>query len=262
VKRMALTVGINDYPGVAADLSGCVPDALDWTDVLRRRGYEVRTLLDAEATKHRVVSALNALVEAARWRDRIVFCFSGHGTWVPDTDGDESDGRDEALCCVDYASGGLLTDDELHGIFSRARHGVQITVISDSCHSGTVARDLMALSSAVGTPKFVSPAAIEALPVDRDEAIRREMRPTTTASRPGAVLLSGCADAEYSYDASFGGRANGAFTRVAIDALTIGAPATVASWHRLITQHLPSHAYPQSPQLGASAWQRRRKPLA
>jgi metacaspase-1 len=28
--------------------------------------------------------------------------YSGHGTQIPDDDGDEADGMDEALCPVDY----------------------------------------------------------------------------------------------------------------------------------------------------------------
>ena len=261
MKRTALVVGVN-YLGTPAQLAGCVQDALDWDAVLRSRGYDVTLRLEKMATKANVLADLRSHVSAARWRDRFVFCFSGHGTWVPDTDGDEIDRRDEALCPIDYDSAGVITDDELHEVFSAARFGVSITVLSDSCHSGTVARALVPAERApLRSPKFVSPADIAAIRVDRATAAVAELRaPARTRSRPRAVLLSGCEDHEFSYDAWFGDRPNGAFTRAAIDTLR-DRPKSVKVWHDAIRDRLPSDAFPQSPQLGATAWQRRRRPL-
>ena len=70
-------------------------------------------------------------------------------------------------------------------------------------------------------------------------------------------------DTEYSYDASFGNRPNGAFTRVALDTLSkLGTQATYAEWHRAIRAALPSADYPQTPQLMASRHQRQWPVLA
>ena len=53
-----------------------------------------------------------------------------------------------------------------------------------------------------------------------ERAIDRAINtPAPTKLRYPAVLFSGCQDTEFSYDTSFDGRPNGAFTRVAIDAL-------------------------------------------
>jgi hypothetical protein len=65
---------------------------------------------------------------------------SGHGTWVPDEDDDEVDGRDEALCPHDITQGEILTDDERYDIFSERNRRARIMMISDSCHSGTVSK--------------------------------------------------------------------------------------------------------------------------
>jgi hypothetical protein len=259
MRRIALCVGINDYPG-AGDLSGCINDAMDWSQVLQSRGYTVTTLLDSSATKARIVAELLGIVDSMKYRDRFVFCYSGHGTWVPDGDGDEPDGRDEALCCHDYASGGLLIDDEMHTIFGRARHGTQITVLSDSCHSGTVARGIMASAPPPGKPKFISPGLIPSVPVSVEAAIAAERTFIRATSRSGPVLISGCDDPEYSYDASFGNRPNGAFTRAAIDALGPDVK-TFREWYRRIRLALPSPSYPQTPQFGATLYQAFRSPL-
>jgi hypothetical protein len=58
---------------------------------------------------------------------------------VPDTNGDEIDGLDEALCPYDLQTGGgALIDDEINTLFSARKAGVRLVLISDSCHSGTV----------------------------------------------------------------------------------------------------------------------------
>ena len=138
--KRALCVGINDYPGTDSDLSGCVNDANDWAEVLNARGYEVTRLLDGQATRQALVEALTNLVSTARAGDSLVFTFSGHGSWLPDDDGDEPDGRDEMLCPYDINNQQYLMDDDLAKIFSQKPKDVLLYFISDSCHSGSVAR--------------------------------------------------------------------------------------------------------------------------
>jgi hypothetical protein len=71
-------------------------------------------------------------------------------------------------------------------------------------------------------------------------------------------LLAGCRDNEYSYDAVFAKRPNGAFTFVALRALRLlNAGATYADWYKMIRRGLPSEDYPQRPQLGATRTQRK-----
>ena len=46
-----LHIGINDYPGTDADLSGCVNDANDWRKALVAKRFEAISMLDGDATK-------------------------------------------------------------------------------------------------------------------------------------------------------------------------------------------------------------------
>ena len=138
--KRALCIGINDYPGTGSDLSGCVNDAKDWAGMLTGRGFEVTTMLDKDATKAKMAGAMTELVRGAGYGDLAVITYSGHGTWVPDQDGDEADQRDEALCPYDINRGNFLVDDELYDIFQQRQRGARIVFISDSCHSGTVSR--------------------------------------------------------------------------------------------------------------------------
>jgi hypothetical protein len=255
--KRALCIGINDYPGTGSDLSGCVNDATDWSEELRQRGFETELLLNREAKGDTVVRLLTELVGSAGSQDTVVITFSGHGTWLPDDDGDEADGRDEALCPWDANSHRLITDDELHTIFTGARARARIIFISDSCHSGTVARAAPLLSpEQARRTRFLAPELVlpsEALPA----AKRAERLPLRGRSRRSALLLAGCRDAEYSYDATFNGRANGAFTHVALRALrSLPIGSTYRDWHAAITRHLPSQDYPQHPTLSATRAQR------
>lgn len=266
--KLALTVGINTYPN--APLSGCVNDATDWRDLLQERGYYVATLLDELATKKTILDALRTRVARARWGDRIVFTYSGHGSWVPDGNGDEADGRDEVLCAYDYEDGGLILDDELAEVFAARRAGVRVVVISDSCHSGTVSRfvDPSRLFIEAKKLRYVDPSTFLTRPSQVAAMTKVRALPATTAPRTsaGTVLLSGCSDEEYSYDAFINGRPNGAFTEAAIRtfrreenaANVLPAPRAprISRWHKEIRQGLPSADYPQSPQLYASLWQR------
>jgi metacaspase-1 len=261
--KRALCIGINDYPGTGADLGGCVNDAHDWTAALAARGYTVTKMVDAEATKAAMVEAITALVGASRYGDRAVITYSGHGTWVPDRDGDEPDGRDEALVCHDWQERGLLTDDELLDLFARKNFGVRLVMISDSCHSGTVARGLAETTyrAAERQPRFLPPAAV----LDGTELARArqvEGLPVKGLPRQSALLLAGCEDGQFSYDAVFGGRPNGAFTFYALRTLDAD-PTSYKRWHAAIRTHLGADnpRYPQTPQLGANWSQARWTPF-
>ena len=99
--KNALCIGINDYPGTHMDLKGCVNDAEDWKKTLAGYGYSVSTLHNEQATKAAMIEAMSELINQARQGDKLIITYSGHGTYQPDTDGDESDNLDEALCPFD-----------------------------------------------------------------------------------------------------------------------------------------------------------------
>ena len=138
--KRSLHIGINIYPETDNNLDGCVNDANDWQEELEKRGFQTEKLLDSQATKEAIISHIEELVAKTRRDDIAVITYSGHGTWIVDEDGDEIDGRDEALCPYDVAKGNIVVDDELYEIFIRRNWGARIIFISDSCHSGSVNR--------------------------------------------------------------------------------------------------------------------------
>jgi hypothetical protein len=262
--RYALCIGINDYPGTGNDLAGCVNDAHDWAAALERRGFKVKTLLDRAATGRRMREEMALLLGRARAGDLVVLQYSGHGSFVPDRDGDEPDGVDECLCPWDIASQGPIIDDELYKIYSGRTRGVRLFIVSDSCHSGTVARFapirtppmLADGRSPRRTVRFLPPLSF--LSARAAAGLHGRRRASAPPGRHAGLLLAGCQDDEYSYDAYFRGRPNGAFTFVALNALKrLPVSSTYKRWFDAIRKLLPSRQYPQSPNLyGATAVKR------
>ncbi len=255
MKSQAVCIGINDYAGVANDLRGCVNDAHDWSTLLSDEyGYETRLILNQDATPQNVLGALEELVNNAENGDRIVFTYSGHGTWEYETgkDQDEADNRDEALAVYD----GIILDDEIRSTVAPLDPGVSLYIVSDSCHSGGVTRAMLRTAADRATrdedpnppvPRFLPPENdIKALRAMLLPVRRRAFYPESTMNH---VLLTGCNALEYSFDAFIGGRFNGAMTFFATQLLRGNPQQSWADLYKSLRQILPSTAYPQSPQL-------------
>lgn len=270
MKKTALCIGINNYPGTGSDLSGCINDVNDWAEVFQSHGFTVKKLTNKNATRAAILKELKELIDNAVSGDSIAIQYSGHGTFIPDEDGDEPDGTDECLCPYDLNTKGPITDDELFEIFSSKAKGVKLVMFSDSCHSGSVAR-----FAPITTPptikggkapqrkvRFIPPGTFLKQKDMNKLGLRRSIRRSSPPGRYGGLLLSGCQDTEYSYDAWFEGRPNGAFTFIALKALKkLKAGATYSQWHKEIKKMLPSQQYPQSPNLYGSSNMKRWKIL-
>jgi len=157
-----LQVGIGKYlhSPTWATLRGAVNDVVEMRRVLESDRYNVPPanivmLTDEQGTKAKIFEAFQThLVAEAREhfektnrRDAVVmFEFSGHGSQVPDVDGDEDDHLDETLVTYDSedAPGKNfdITDDEIFALTSELRRYTDnIVYIFDSCHSGSGTRD-------------------------------------------------------------------------------------------------------------------------
>lgn len=265
--RKALCVGINDYPFVGNDLNGCVNDALAWAGLLKENfGFasaDVKTLLDSQATKKNSLAALKDLLAGAKKGDQLVYTNSSHGSYRVDRDGDEET-YDELICPYDIDLNEII-DDDLRELFFDLPNGVHLTVILDNCHSGTATR--ADVSDTVPEmderdycrPRFLSPA-VRGLPTLADPW---KARPKTRVKYPESamreVLLSGCTDKEYSYDAYLGGDYHGAMTYFALQAIReANYKLTYEQLHSRLT-HLINPGYDQHPQLEGKNSNRKRQ---
>lgn len=148
--RKALLIGITDYENLPSsstigisDLRGPINDVNAVREgLITYYGFnenEIKTLINQDATFQNIKATFNRwLVEGTKPGDMVFFYFSGHGSIVPDQNGDEKDGYDEVLCPYDVVCMGgynIILDDEL-SIWLRKLNGRKVTVILDSCYSG------------------------------------------------------------------------------------------------------------------------------
>jgi hypothetical protein len=264
--KRALCVGINDYPYDGSDLNGCVNDAHAWAELLTSHyGFsssDVRVITDTEATKQNVMNALKDLVAGAQPGDVLVFQNSSHGSYVADTTGDEPM-YDEILCPYDIADN-QITDDELREFIANITPGVRLTVILDNCHSGTATRAIVGEGAGMRTPddrrrRFLSPA-LRGMPIlDNPWAARPKSTVKYPESGMREVLLAGCTDVEYSYDAYFNGVYHGAMTYFALQIIReANYNLTYSQLHSRLLSRIVT-GYPQHPQLEGKTENKRRQ---
>jgi hypothetical protein len=146
-KVHALVIGINDYDG-PPKLKGAVNDANDVAKALRASGVEDLTeLVDKDATRENAFAAWEAMVRNSEPGDLLVFHFAGHGINLPDQNGDEDDGQDEAYLFVGFDEerhpDQQLIDDELDAWLKQAGDaGRKVLFVADACHSGSPTRSI------------------------------------------------------------------------------------------------------------------------
>lgn len=247
--KRALCIGINAYEQSGDMLQGCVPDATAWSEALASAGFSTELVLDGEATRTGILSAMLDIVSEAKAGDVVVIQYAGHGTYVPDLDGDEDDDAgptDEALCPVDFRAGSVIIDDDLAQIWDLIPEGVAVTLLFDSCHSGTAnrgGRPETAPPARNARARLVRPdaelerdyARSRGVPLGDDRRERaRELvlrseparARNTTRNRPTAirreVLISACLPNEVAMERD----GHGVFTAAALDVLARGETLT------------------------------------
>jgi hypothetical protein len=109
-------------------------------------------LYDENANKKVCISAIEKLIKKCQPGDYFIFYFAGHGANLVDIDGDEGPGGFDDALCLPTAEGKLsckdanghnpdwLSDDELAVVLNTSmRKGVNVLLLCDCCHSGTIA---------------------------------------------------------------------------------------------------------------------------
>jgi hypothetical protein len=267
--KRALLIGINKYQMAGADLRGCVNDVEDLSAALIEvHGFkknDITVLTDGAATKKAMQAGVKALLRDSKKGDVAVLHYSGHGSHVPDDNGDESDGRDEILCPTDLDWDDPLRDDWLRTTFDGVKAGVSFTVIMDCCHSGTNTRAVLPPDAPVKERYLPSPWDLRAAESRRrlPRKVSSELRRSTRSARKTKdivkadlpeVLITGCRDVQTSADAFINGRYNGALTFSLVEAIRKGGPGlTYKELHDRASATLKTRKFDQVPQLEGRA---------
>lgn len=217
-EQRALLVGVGQYAVPGIDLPGIDLDLERMRETLGLMGFEdsqIRSLLDDQATSRNVIREFRSwLSDGVNPEDRVVFYFSGHGSNIPDLNGDEADGVDEVLLAHDVRRvtregkrtlTGVVDDDTMASLISGIPSD-NIWIIVDACHSGTVTRAVMLDNLSLGDkPVFEKSFTYAGMPEGNQFVFDREF---TAEDEPNFVSMSAAGDNEK----ALGGFSGGIFT--------------------------------------------------
>lgn len=239
MKAAALLMGINYVNDNTCRLNGCWNDAMMMYSLLTSTYAfpldAVKLLLDNDGSKKELCTKSNIMISLlelskqswAQNLETIVISYSGHGTYIPDRNGDESDGRDECLCPSDFRTCGLIKDDDLLYILRTFNPKSRIYLVIDCCHSGTIL-DLPFCRGKQGS--YTDACA----PKDIEHNI---------------VVISGCTDAQTaaeSFDAKMQ-KFGGVLTSSLVHILSTDSKITLFDLHNALSETIKSAGYSQIP---------------
>jgi hypothetical protein len=232
-RKKALLIGIN-YKNTQNELQGCIHDMESFQERLIQKGfYEITLLTDdttIKPTKDVILNELKNLFINSNPGDLLFFAFSGHGSYQPDTNHDETNGFDELLIPIDMQP---IVDDDLKILIQTyLKKEVTLFAISDSCFSGTV-MDL----------KYQYLDSI-----NEDKLTEHQHSQETEGN---ILFISGCTDTQTSADAYIQNSFHGAMTWSLLESLKTKPEQ---SWRELIVnmrELLKTNGYSQIPQLSS-----------
>lgn len=263
--KRAVLIGINKYQVPGSDLSGCVNDVKNLRGALTTYyGFadkDITTLTDLKATKKAMQRVIKKLIAGGKKGDVLVLHYSGHGSNVPDDNGDEADRRDEILCPTDLDWKDPFRDDWLRTTVNKLRKGVSLTIIMDCCHSGTITRAITP-PDAPRKERFL-PCPLDLMAVESSRKLRGTVRGQLGKAPRGRkrksdvvhadiqeMLITGCRDTQTSADARIGGTYNGALTYYLVESIKEAkGKLTYRELHRRTIAKLKQQDFDQVPQL-------------
>lgn len=167
-KGRALLVGINQYAqSYVPPTPGSEEDAVETRDFIKQkygfRDDEILVLTGQRATAANIIAEFRRwLIEGTEPGDRVFFLYSGHGSRIPDRNGDEEDGFDEVIAPYDVTLRGkefvnVVSDDEIGKLIAQLS-GRMTVMVFDSCHSGTISRNIGASSGPKSEARYLPDA--------------------------------------------------------------------------------------------------------
>ena len=261
-KKHALIIGINNYKPANAiistskaarnwrNLDGCVNDANAIKDMVMSKyafaASDIKTLINEEANREAIITQLKNLVQTAQKGDVVFIFYAGHGSQVKNSLSAELDKKDETIVPVDAWKEGVadIRDKELSAFFNQLLDkGVLLTVIFDSCNSGSIGRGDNFLN---GPPKnrYIETADYDAK--DASQPQRPEDR--------GALIISAAQDFESAIEqADENNNPHGAFTLALLKALQqLSVDASVMDIYNSLTGVMKFYGKMQEPVLAGN----------
>jgi len=160
----AILFGINDYAKIS-DLRGCLNDLASVRELLTQTcqfdDRNIRTYENKQVVWSAIEEGFDWLAKGSGVGDRLVFHFSGHGSYITSESSDKD--VDELICLYDMDwdnDDTFVRDVDLGKLTQKVSSGARLTIVLDSCHSGTGTRALTANLQMARTISSRSPLMI------------------------------------------------------------------------------------------------------
>jgi hypothetical protein len=225
--KAALLIGLN-YTGTRFQLHGCINDVMNMRSLLIANEYldeNITILIDSNSaqlpTRANILAQIQALINNTSITELFIL-YSGHGSQVRDTNGDERGGRDSVIVPCDFQQNGFIVDDTLITMIKNIT--CKCLLLFDSCNSGTVC-DLPFSYNYV-----------------KNNIFSLKKNKYINISNQNIYMMSGCRDNQYSQDCYVNGVYGGAFTNAFIKKFT--STKTMFTLYADICKSLPSSQQP------------------
>lgn len=211
-EKYALIIAVGDYPRSTgwSTISSVNDVPLIKQSLLNQQFLEqnITVIVNEQATKKGILDALEQLKSKLKKGDIAVIHYSGHGQQIFDDNGDEIDGKDEALVPYDawvkythnYKGENHLRDDELNTIITKIRNTLgkngQLLMLLDSCHSGSATRGGIAR----GGEATFAPQGWEPKDTDTTKGSAMLERELVSEDAASFVMISGASADELNYE--------------------------------------------------------------
>ena len=126
--KKALLIGINYLDSPTNALNGCINDVINMRNMLiDAYGYEssnitvLREDTDNKPTRANIINNLTSIVAQSAKLKELWIHYTGHGSQLIETAGDETDKLDEIIVPLDYVQNGVITDDVIFNIIKNSK---------------------------------------------------------------------------------------------------------------------------------------------
>lgn len=267
--KKGLLIGINSYPnfGPRCNLDGCINDVSVMGQLLRETfGFSnqgLTTLRDDQATQQGILDAFDSLIQRAEKDDIIVIQFSGHGSQMKADKGIKPNGYYQTIVPHDSGRNDKknldIVDDLIYlKMLDLTEITPFVTYIFDSCHSGTIVRDVFANKQRRVEPDFrsIDDSPGSQLTPAQLSLLKTPLAASSLPVNKRYVLLASSRDEEVSFEHAAGSTRHGAFTYFLCQELTRAEPGAsfrdiFERTHDAVSSHYPT----QHPQL-EGVWDR------
>jgi len=235
-KKSALFVGIN-YTGSNYELDGCIND-LEAFDKMARDYYgftDSKYLRDDKQedsmpTRKNILASLEDMLKSAQEGSTLLFCYSGHGSYVRDKDGNEPTGMDQVIVPSDFE---FILDDEFKALLTKyVKKGITFIAFFDCCNSGSILDLKYQWSDSLFNDKHTYNSKL-------------------IETEGNVIMISGSSDVQTSSDAWINGKYAGAMRWSLMETLKTNKEI---SWLELLDSMrtlLKNSQYTQTPQLSS-----------